>query len=401
MRRTESLPGTYSIAEWAVFALLRVATSLTRLTGMSLLVPGLASLAYAQKDPRIAAGVAVALRFAVVFVAAGLVAGHLTRSSRAILPNEREARGERASFGGWLFVLAATLLALPVAMFLELAPLRALWHEMVGFLRAHEVLEQAMSTPEMSALILMPVVAALAIPLVQLATAAAFAAGSALCLLLLLTRSFRFPRAYLICLVMQAGLVVTTLHGCELAEQVSAWALGTIRASGEAMYTPEAVKIIGSLRHFDAVIHTTGDALLWTLGGYLLWVPLLLTSPRVRETFVVVTDVATVALPGVPAGVAGLPVNVEAASLAATAPVSATYNVAGAHGGTHAVYSMPPAERRKFYEEAARALQSGGSAVPQQTIFTAAFTSALIGGLLFLFALMEVVRHAGWWRHGG
>jgi hypothetical protein len=62
---------------------------------------------------------------------------------------------------------------------------------------------------------------------------------------------------------------------------------------------------------------------------------------------------------------------------------------------------MPAAERRKFYEEAARALQSTGSGAPQQTIFTAAFVTALVGGLFFSFALMEVVRHAGWWRHGG
>jgi hypothetical protein len=112
---------------------------------------------------------------------------------------------------------------------------------------------------------------------------AGFVVASAALLLLLLVRSPRFPRVYIVCVVLLSALVIAGVRGADaaaVARTAVEQLMETTKPRGD-----EDVQIRQGLDRYSAVVNSTAAALLWTLCGYLIWLPAMLVSRRVRSTF--------------------------------------------------------------------------------------------------------------------
>lgn len=358
-----ALPGSKSIRERIAFAILATVATLMAFNGLSMLAAAVPLLAYPAANARVAAIAYAAIRLALAIGVTGVVARHLTWSRKPLLPNERELRPRAGPLGGWILVLIAALWLLPLTAFYELAPLRALSRDMLDVLRENHVWEDVMRAPHLSGFVVLPVVATFVVPLFELMTAVAFAGSSALLLLLLWDRSFRFPRAYLICLLLQAGLLFASIYGTEVATGVAQWVADLAGSSATQTRTIEDVRVLQAVERYNGVLSSTSHSLAWTFLGYALWMVPLLLSRRARETFALTT-----------------------AALRPAADAPAPSAVAG----------LPRDERRRFYENAARTLQmpaTSGAAVGSR--FAIVFVFAVMGALFFAFAVLRVVSQAG------
>jgi hypothetical protein len=192
---------------------------------------------------------------------------------------------------------------------------------MIAVLREHRVLEGALGASQMSGLVLAPVGAVLAVPALQILTTFAFI-GSALVLLLLLwPASYRFPRAYLICVLLQASLVFASICGADLACGLATWLAGEASRIASAGHSPETPQILEAIERYKSVLATTSSSLAWTFAGYAVCLVPLLASRSTRTTFAV-----------------------PAAALAPVAPL-------------RTVTALPAEARRRYYRDAARRLQ--------------------------------------------
>jgi hypothetical protein len=357
--RPARLPAPESIPERIAFALLATAATLTALNGLSMLAAAVPALAFAATEgiARLTHG---ALRLATAFAIAGVVARHLSRSRKPLLPNEREVRTGVVRLGGWVPLLAMALWLLPVFTLYELAPLRDLSTDMLDVLMENHVFEDVMRSPQMSGIVLLPIAASLAVPLFELATAAAFVVSSALLLLLLWDRSFRFPRAYLICVLLQAGLLFASLHGAQLASGVAQWVADEAGRNAAETRTMEVVRVFEAIQRYNTVLAATAHSLAWAFVGYALWITPLVLSARARETF----------------------------ALEALRPAEAPPLRAG-------IEHLPADERRKFYENAARTLQAPDTrSAAIGTTVAATIVAALVAALFLAFAVLRLISAA-------
>jgi hypothetical protein len=217
-----------------------------------------------------------------VFVLAGATSTYLSRSRGWLLPNERvtTAANQRPVVGGWLMVLTATLVAAPVWLLLRMQPFLAEWRRVIELASTPGLWDNA--NANMSGVILMPIAAALTPPFFELATLIAFVVSSLMLLPLLLSRSPRFPRVYVVCMVLLSALVFASMRGASAAAMASdalRQLIDTTSANAQ-----EAASLRQVLERYS-IVFTTVPALLWTLFAYVLWVPTLLSSARVRMTF--------------------------------------------------------------------------------------------------------------------
>jgi hypothetical protein len=180
--------------------------------------------------------------------------------------------------------------------------------------------------------------------------------------LLLWTRSYRFPRAYLICVLLQAALVFAAVYGAELASTVVASVADAAGRTATTTRTMEMVRILEAIQRYDSTLLASSRSLAWTLLAYALWLIPLLGFQGVRELFAV--DAKALAPPE------QLPLR--------------------------AVADLPTATRRRFYEDAARTVQATTVGQPQLGgTVTFVVASALVGGLFVLLAMLSAVNQAG------
>ena len=128
----------------------------------------------------------------------------------------------------------------------------------------------------------MPIAAALTPPFFELATLIGFVISSLTLLPLLLSRSPRFPRVYVVCVLMLSALVFASVRGASaaaLASDALRQLIDTTSANAQ-----EAASLRQALQRYS-IVFTTAPVLLWTLSAYASWVPGLLMSARVRTTF--------------------------------------------------------------------------------------------------------------------
>jgi hypothetical protein len=253
------------------------------LAGTSVIVAGVASSGMLSGSAGAAAIARILFHIGSAFAIFGGAALYLSRPRGLLLLNERAAvsDAERPAIGGWLIALAIALVALPVWLILTLLPFLAEWRVVFDFLRKSDLLTGAGSN--MSGVVLLPIAAALTPPMIELAAMLAFGGFSAVLLALVLSRSPRFPRLYLVCIALLSALVIASLRGADAARLAGEGVDALIRDS--SANAGEAGQLRDGLTRYTSIVSSTASALAWMLCGYLIWLPAILFSRRARLTF--------------------------------------------------------------------------------------------------------------------
>lgn len=264
--------------------LLRAAATLMLFAGVAVLlalVPVWGLLTGSLATAVASTGVQTAL----AFVAAGAVAMYLTRPAASrLLPGERTATEHDAMprIGGWLLAFAAALVALPLWVLVRLQPFLNEWRAVLDLLGTLDIWQGAAGNG--SGLVLIPLAGALTPPLLELVVMIAFALTSGVGLALILMRSRRFPRVYLLCLVLLSALVFASARGASASRLVADALRQHVRSTSPS--ATEVTQISGLLDRYTTAVTTPVPTLALALSGYLIWVPLLIFSSRSRRTFV-------------------------------------------------------------------------------------------------------------------
>ncbi|CAN7327744.1 hypothetical protein LJR225_001883 [Phenylobacterium sp. LjRoot225] len=248
------------------------------LAGMAVFVAGFAAHGLSTGWPAIANFLAMLFQVGGVFIVAGALAIYLTASRRTLLPNEGgQPRPGGTEPGGWIFGLAAALAALPFWLLLALRPFLAEWARLIDLMERSGIWEGTNANG--SGLILVPIAAALTPPFFELAAMALFVAASSLLLALLVTRSRRFPRLYLVSAILLSALVFASMRGAAEATSMAA----ALRPLFDG--ATEVAMLSDGLDRYVAFVNAPIPILLGALGGYLVWTPAMVLSARVRTTF--------------------------------------------------------------------------------------------------------------------
>ncbi len=204
---------TDRLTMWA----LRSVATMMLLGGISALVAGAPLYGMISDSPVARAIAGVVFQISGVFMVSGAAAMYLSRAGGPTLPNERltTSAADRPDVGGLLIGLAIVLVALPLWLLLLLQPFLAEWSVVARLLAASEIWQGA--NANMSGVILVPLAGAVTPPLFELAALFAFVVASAVLLALLLSRSRRFPRIYLVCGVLLSALVIASVRGADAA----------------------------------------------------------------------------------------------------------------------------------------------------------------------------------------
>lgn len=263
--------------------LLRSAATLTLFAGLSALVAGLAAFGVLRADSSAHPIVWIVFQIAVLFVVGGASTLYLSRTSRAILPNEGQllSEGAQSRIGGWLFLLAIALVALPVSMVLRLRPFLAEWRHVLALGAEAKFWEDA--GRGLGGVVLLPIFVALTPPLLELAAMFGFILASTSLLVSLIARSRRFPRFYVAWAILQAALVVASARGAAAGSIAGTVVERAVQNSSRG--AEEAAQIMDFVVRYVSTVNSASSVLTWTLVGYLIWVPATFLSGRIRSTF--------------------------------------------------------------------------------------------------------------------
>lgn len=231
-----------------------------------------------------------------VFAIGGAAARYLSRPRGRLLPNERVTRAdpETPVVGGWLILLAVALVALPIWLILRVQPFLSEWRRLIDLALATPGLWDA-SGGNASGIVLLPIFGALTPPFLELATVAVFPIASAVLLALMLARSVRFPRAYLVWSILLSALVIASWLGANAA-LIAVDAIQRI-VDGSNPRPEEVAQFRDVIGRYTRAVSATAPELAWTLCGYLIWLPAMVLSQRVHVTFAAAEPHATAARP--------------------------------------------------------------------------------------------------------
>jgi methionine-rich copper-binding protein CopC len=181
----------------------------------------------------------------------------------------------------WIWLLGLMLIALPALAWASLADFVALWREILVLLDDVGFWDAFARGGQNSGLVMLPIMAALFVPSLE-AIAAFFLIGAPLVLLALLpTRSRQFPRLFTMLVVCQAGLVLASGIGADAFAKLAAELTAAIG-------TPEDVEVgraAEQLSHASGVLTAAASAFVAPMLGHLVWLPVLLVSPRAAAFF--------------------------------------------------------------------------------------------------------------------
>ena len=210
---------------------------------------------------------------------------YLSRAGGPRLANERvtTSDADRPEDGGLLIGLAVVLVALPASLLLLLQPFLAEWSVVARLLAGADIWQGA--NANMSGVILVPLAGALTPPLFELAALFAFVVASAVLLALLLSRSRRFPRIYIVCGVLLSALVIASVRGADAA-LLAGDAIRQLTQSSTAS-AEDFAQFTDVLARYTSIVGSTAPVLAWALCAYLAWVPAMFFSQTVRTTFAI------------------------------------------------------------------------------------------------------------------
>jgi hypothetical protein len=260
------------LVAWA----LRLASTALICAGIAMFGAGIAMLPAASGALRDI--LAVVLQIGAAFVVFGIAAIWTSR----LPPLSTEAGAPRVSgdtpLGGWTWLLAASLVAVPAWLLLRLQPFLSEWRVVAGLLASSELWQNA--NANMSGVVLLPLFAALTPPFIQLVALAAFIAGSIALLALVAATSPRFPRLFVATVLVLTALVAASARG---ASAVSMTADALQPFIEESKPRPqEYAEIRGIADRYMAAVTPTAAALGWAWLGYAIWIPPLVLSARRR-----------------------------------------------------------------------------------------------------------------------
>ena len=270
-----------TVAEHLIGWLLRAIAKAMLFGGVAMLLATIPAFALVSSDvPRAIA--AILLQVAAAFLVGGVAANFLSHARGTLLPNERltTAASQRPAVGGWLMALGLTLVAAPVWLLWRMQPFLAEWRRVMDLASAPGLWDNA--NQNMSGVVLMPIAAALTPPFFELATLIGFVVSSLILLPLLLSRSPRFPRVYVVCVVLLTAMAVASIRGAAaaaLASDALRQVIDTTSANAQ-----EAASLRQILERYS-IVFSTAPALLWTLFAYVLWLPGVFSSARAWATF--------------------------------------------------------------------------------------------------------------------
>lgn len=262
---------------------LRTAASVMVFGGGAVLVAGVPAYGLLAGSAAASAILLIVLEAGVALIVGGAAAGSLTRlNRRPCLPNERASRlAERPALGGWLWLLAAALVIVPAGLVVATRRFQTEWGRVADLLAMPGLWDGA--NANMSGVILVPLAGLLTPPLLELLALVSFVAASLVLLPLLMARSPRFPRHYLVCLLLLTSWVVAAGRGAAAAHLAVDAIVPLVDGSNGSPEELATVRdIIG---RYTAVVNGTMPALVWTWCGYAAWMPGLLLSRRARTTF--------------------------------------------------------------------------------------------------------------------
>ena len=265
---------------------LRSVARMMLLAGVSALVAGIPMYGMISESPVARAIAGVVFQLSGVLMISGAAAMYLLRAGGPTLPNERltTADADRPDVGGLLIGLAIVLVALPVWLLLILQPFLAEWNVVARLLAASGIWQGA--NANMSGVILVPLAGALTPPFFELAALFAFVVASAVLLVLLLSRSRRFPRIYIVCGVLLSALVIASVRGAAAAMMAG----DAVRQLIESASAEESAQLMDGLTRYTSIVGSTAPVLAWALCAYLAWVPAMIFSRRVWTTFATSAD---------------------------------------------------------------------------------------------------------------
>jgi hypothetical protein len=271
------------LTERLVIRMARFAATVMLFGGASVFVAGIPLIGTAMELPLARRLGVLLFQLGGMFVVGSVASLYLSRWRDLPLPNERTAPSgaERPPLGGWLMLLAIALVALPVWLFLNLQPFLTEWRRVLSLLTTSGLWDGASANG--SGLVLLPLAVALTPPAFELAAAAAFPVASGALSALLLSRSARFPRMYLVYVLLLTTLVIVSLRAAVAATRARDEVQTLIDASKPR--PEEAAQLQEGLDRYARAVSTTAPLLAWTCAGYLLWVPAMFYSERVRSTF--------------------------------------------------------------------------------------------------------------------
>ena len=253
------------------------------LAGASVFVAAVPAFAMAAASPAARTVAGTLFQIGGVLVVGGFTARRLALARDRWFPNEvREIPdADRPQLGGWLIGLAVALVALPVWSLLRLQPFLAEWRFVAGLLSAADIWNGADGSP--SGLVLLPIAAALTPPALELLALMVLPPASAILLLLMLAQKVRFPRIYVIGAVLMFALVLASVRAAAAVTVLSGSAEQLIDQSSAR--PGEAAELRNGIARYRRAVSSTAPVLVWTICGYLVWVPAMFVSRRVHETF--------------------------------------------------------------------------------------------------------------------
>ncbi len=249
------------LTERLVLGALRLAASVVTLVGSCMLVAAVAVAAGAAEVGLAAVFLRATLTVAISSFAAGIAARYLARWKMT---------REEPHWVRWRLPLALTLVGLSTVMVIRIAPVAAFWREAFVLMRNANVWGGLKDGATLSAIALAPVAAALVVPAIACAAAAAFVAGTIASLVLLAQRNVNLPRVYLASFLLQAALVVSIVNGAALTRQ-----------AGDAIEREiQATHMVQRIRRYEEAVAASASTLMWTLGAHAV-VLLALYGPRI------------------------------------------------------------------------------------------------------------------------
>jgi hypothetical protein len=181
----------------------------------------------------------------------------------------------------WPGLLGLTLAALPAVAYAAASELFPLWRELWQLLDDIGFWAGLRQSGAYSGIVILPILAALFVPILEAATAFFLIAAPPAMIALLLTRSHRFPKIYVMLSVCQAGLVLAGLLGADAFSRLAAEAIAVMSTAQDV----EVHRAAEKLRRAQGVLERAAPAFVVPMLGHLAWLPFLLSSRRVGAFF--------------------------------------------------------------------------------------------------------------------
>jgi hypothetical protein len=270
---------TERLIAWFLRSLARAMLS----AGGAMLLAGVPLFALLRSESDLVRQIAsTLLQLGIVFLVTGIAARSFLRAGARPLPNEEKTiTVEQPVVGGWLQVMAFALIAAPIILVVSLQPFLAECLRAKAFLDASGIWNGA--SQNMAGIVLIPIFGAMTPPLLELATMAAFVGTSAILFPLLAARSHRFPRTYIVCLILVSGLALASVRGAYGVNEIAVGLRQLIDTT--TANAREAEEIRQGLDRYTNAVSLPVLPLVMTWFAYAVWLPPLLSSPRGRETF--------------------------------------------------------------------------------------------------------------------